>query len=141
MDVRRSVIALAASASLAVGVSAAAAPSQTQVQGSPAAATRIQVKAAPGMLSLSQAPGGAAALGGSTAAPASQAELGAAIRALIKAIKSIPGLFSKLVSALNKGYAAFKKFWDEKVPSWVKWLVGGYSLWDIYQMLKEILGL
>lgn len=93
------------------------------------------------MLSLGQASGTASALGGNAAAPASQAELGAAIRALIKAIKLIPGLFSKLVSAIKKGYAAFKKFWDEKVPGWVKWLVSGYTLWDIYQMLKEILGL
>ncbi len=92
--------------------------------------------------------GGAASIGGGTASPgatggqvAPQSIFGPVIRAVIAAIKSVPKLWNAAVNAAKAGYTAFKNWWQNSVPQWIKNLVTGVTIYDIYTAIRDAIGL
>jgi len=60
---------------------------------------------------------------------------------VIKAIKSIPTLWKAAVKKVKAGYQAFKSWWENSVPQWIKNLLTGVTIYDIYNEIRNELGL
>lgn len=127
--------ALAATAVLGLGATASAAPAASTSgavsTGATSAAAGSAVELPAGIARAASAP-----VAGTSQTTAQLLGRGAAIKAIIKAIKSIPGLWKKAVDAVKRGYAAFKKWWDNSVPTWVKRLFTGVTIVEIYNAIR-----
>ena len=129
-------IASATAASAAMHVGPVAVGSYGSTAG--AAAGGSTAAGAPVAVSGSAAP---VAPGASVSTGIGSAILKALVKAAISSIKKIAGLFKKLVDAVKAGYKAFKKYWDEQVPGWIKAPLTAWSVYDIWSAIKDILGL
>lgn len=95
------------------------------------------------VLGLAAAPSASAAsapasalMAGTPVAPTSPKAPRSAFRVFREIIKRVP----QLVSVAKKGWDAFKKFWDANVPWWVKALLFGYNLYDLYTWIRQNFG-
>ena len=155
MKMKHNLVALTLAGGLAVGIAAPATASSFAANAGSASAVSVSAagSASTGTSNVQALRSGVANIAPLTAGPASIAgapsastsaatpQLGAAVRAVIAAVKRVPGLYKGMVDAVKAGYKTFDKWWDSKVPRFIKWIVSGYTVWDIYQMIRDILGI
>lgn len=127
-------LALAAIVVSGAGVSPAAAGTRTTtaaVQFAVQSPVQFPVAAAPSALAAATSPA-------APAATATGEQAGAVFRAIVAAIQRVPGLWSRTVAAVRAGWTAFRNFWNNSVPGWIKALLWGWSLYDLYIWLRGI---
>lgn len=123
---------IAATASVASPSSVVAAGVSSTTSASVGATTAAGPGVAAGTSVAVQVPGPAA--GGSATT------LGV-VGTVIKALKAIPKLWNAAVEKVKAGYRAFKSWWDNSVPQWIKNLLTGVTIYDIYQEIRNLIGL
>lgn len=150
MKTRQSIIALTIAGAVAVGIAAPASATP-----SVAPTSSVQVASAPTFSTVSFVSGGSTASSVSVAslasgvaasstsaasttatAQAASSQLGPAVRAFVAAIKAIPGLWTKTVAAVKAGYAKFVALYNS-LPGFVKWIVNGVSIVDIWNEIQK----
>lgn len=65
---------------------------------------------------------------------------GAAARAFIAGVKSIPGLFAKMLPAVKASLSRFVG-WLRSAPNWIKNIISGLAVNAIWEHIKGALGL
>lgn len=126
-------IAATASVASPSSVGSSVSSSTSASVGAPAASVSAFAASSPVAV---QVPGSSApsAVGGSATT------LGAG-SAIIKVIKAIPKLWNAAVEKVKAGYRAFKSWWENSVPQWIKNLMTGVTIYDIYQEIRNLIGL
>ena len=125
---------------LSATASMATPPPATSVSGSSAAAVTPGIAAGAGLATAGSASAQIPSPHGPDAVAGSATTFGI-VGVVIKAIKSIPALWKAAVNKVKAGYAAFKSWWENSVPQWIKNLLTGVTIYDIYNEIRNELGL